>query len=208
METVLYLISIIVYASLALIAVWGAFCVILAWRRVSQTRFKNEAEQTRFLEELFTTMETGDYDAAMNHCEGDRRALSQLAWFALANRSIGFPQIRHRVAERFQTDVLSDMEHRLSWVNTVVKSAPMVGLFGTVIGMMGAFNKLSSGQRVDPALMAENIAVALITTACGLAIAIPLVLCTNSIHVRIRKMEELVGAGMSQFLDVLRGSEA
>ncbi|MGI9456919.1 MAG: MotA/TolQ/ExbB proton channel family protein, partial [Aeoliella sp.] len=102
-------------------------------------------------------------------------------------------------------DVLADIEHRLSWVATVVKSAPMVGLFGTVLGMMGAFRGIEQGgSDVDPGAMAGNIMLALITTACGLAIAVPLLIVTNSIVVRIRKMEELVGIGISRLIDSLK----
>jgi biopolymer transport protein ExbB/TolQ len=108
------------------------------------------------------------------------------------------------VMDRFQRDVLADLEQRLAWVNTVIKSAPMVGLLGTVIGMMGAFAKLATAESVDPAQLASNIQVALITTACGLSIAIPLVLSTASIVIRIRKLEDLVGAGMSHFFDTFK----
>ena len=68
------------------------------------------------------------------------------AMLALANRNIGYAKIRNLLADRFQRDVLSDLEHRLSWVYTVIKSAPMVGLLGTVVGMMGAFSKLASSE--------------------------------------------------------------
>jgi len=53
-------------------------------------------------------------------------------------------------------------------------------------------------------LLANDISFALITTACGLAIAIPLVLSTASINVRIRKLEDLVGTGLTRFLDTFR----
>jgi biopolymer transport protein ExbB/TolQ len=106
--------------------------------------------------------------------------------------------------DRFQRDVLSELEQRLSWVKTVIASAPMVGLFGTVFGMMGAFSKLATSENVEPSALASNISLALITTACGLAIAIPLVLLSNSINIRIRKMEDLVGSGVTRILDTMR----
>jgi biopolymer transport protein ExbB/TolQ len=113
------------------------------------------------------------------------------------------------VLDRFQRDVLADLEFRLSWVNTVIKSAPMVGLLGTVIGMMGAFAKLSvGGADVKPDALAEDISVALITTASGLAIAIPLVMCITVINVRIRKMEDLSASGLSRFLESFRNAAA
>ena len=46
--------------------------------------------------------------------------------------------------------------------------------------------------------------LALITTACGLAIAIPLVLATANINIQIRKMEDMVSYGLNQFLEIFR----
>ncbi|MDZ4658034.1 MAG: MotA/TolQ/ExbB proton channel family protein [Bythopirellula sp.] len=204
MDTLISILNNSVYGVLAGLALWGAFCIIMVWRRVSQTRFANEDEQEEFLGELDQAIAMQNYDAVAELCEGDRRALPQLALYAVNNRDMGYDKLRRRVAERFQQDVLSDIEHRLSWVATVTKSAPMIGLLGTVMGMMGAFANLSSGDKVDPVRMAEDIQFALITTAIGLSIAVPLILATANINIRIRKMEDLVGVGMSRLLDTVK----
>lgn len=196
--------AVVIYVVLAAIALWGAFCVIMVWLRVSQKRFKNENEQDEFLNELRKPLAKGDFGAAAEFCGGDPRAISQLATIAIGNRQDGYVRVRQLLLDRFQRDVLSDLEQRLSWVNTVIKSAPMVGLLGTVVGMMGAFGKLAGKQNVNPDQLAGDIMVALITTACGLAIAIPLVLCTASINVRIRRLEDLVSSGLTQFLESFR----
>lgn len=191
----------LIYVALGLIALWGAFCVIVVWRRVAQTRFRSEDAQNEFLKGLETSLASKDFNGAVNLCQADRRAMPQLALLAINNRTMGYQKVRHMVADRFQRDVLADLEYRLSWVQTVIKSAPMVGLLGTVIGMMGAFAKLAGNDKVNPAALADDISVALITTACGLAIAIPLVLCTASINVRIRKLEDLVAVGLTRFFE-------
>ena len=138
--------------------------------------FRSEEEQDEFLTELEAPLAQGDFESAAELCDGDPRAVSQLALIAISHRDIGYAKVKHLVMDRFQRDVLSDLEQRLSWVNTVIKSAPMVGLFGTVVGMMGAFGKLAGAANVSPDVLAQDISVALITTASGLAIAIPLVL--------------------------------
>ena len=204
MEKLLLYIGYMIYIVLAMVAVWGAFCVVLVWRRVAQTRFRSEEDQMEFLDAMEQSLVAGEIDAVMQQCEDDRRAMPQLALLAIASRHLGYDKVRQLLADRFQRDVLSDLEYRVSWVNTVIKSAPMIGLLGTVIGMMGAFKELSSGTEVDPAGMAETISFALVTTACGLAIAIPLHLCVNGINVRIRKMEDLVGSGLNRFLEVFK----
>jgi biopolymer transport protein ExbB len=76
------------------------------------------------------------------------------------------------------------------------------------MGMMGAFGKLAASANVSPDMLAKDISIALITTAIGLAIAIPLMLMVASINIRIRKMEELVGAGIARVLDAIRDSPA
>jgi biopolymer transport protein ExbB/TolQ len=201
MDVLFWAVGVLVYAVLAIIALWGAFCVIMVWRRVAHTRFADEQEQDEFLGELEQTLAAGNFDAAVELCEMDRRAMPQLALYAITNRELGFAKLRRRIAERFQQDVMADIEHRLSWVATVIKSAPMIGLLGTVMGMMGAFANLSAGNKVDATQMASDIQFALITTACGLAIAVPLVLATASINVRIRKMEDLVGVGLGRLFE-------
>ncbi len=80
----------------------------------------------------------------------------------------------------------------------------MIGLLGTVIGMMGAFAKLAGADQVDASALANDIMFALITTACGLAIAIPLVLAVAFINIKIRKMEDLVAFGINQFLEIFK----
>jgi biopolymer transport protein ExbB/TolQ len=193
-----------IYVAQALVALWGAFCVIVVWRRVSQARFRSEEAQEAFLAELQPSVAAGDFQGASDLCEGDGRSLPQLALLAIDNRNLGFSKVKHLVADRFQRDVLSDLEYRLSWVNTVIKSAPMLGLFGTVGGMMGAFDTLGAGSKIDPANLAGDISVALVTTVIGLAIAIPLMLVVAAINIRIRKLEDLVGAGLIDFFDVYK----
>jgi biopolymer transport protein ExbB/TolQ len=197
-------VSIIIYIVLGVIALWGAFCVVMVWSRVAQKRFRNEEAQQEFVAALEEPLERGDFDSAGSICEGDPRAVPQLALLAIANRDIGFNKIRQLVIDRLQRDIMADLEHRVSWVNTVIKAAPMVGLLGTVIGMMGAFAQLATAENVKPMELAENISLALITTACGLAIAIPLVISMASINVRIRKMEDLAISGLTRVLESYR----
>lgn len=192
------------YVALVLIALWGVFCVVMVWTRVAQKRFRNEEAQLEFLGMLEQPLEKGDFEGAGAICEGDPRAVPQLAQLAIENRAIGFSKIRQLVIDRFQRDVMADLEYRVSWVNTMIKSAPMVGLLGTVLGMMGAFAKLATAENVKPDQLASDISLALITTAGGLAIAIPLVISMASINVRIRKMEDLAISGLTRVLESLR----
>ena len=69
---------------------------------------------------------------------------------------------------------LAGLERGFRLLDTVAQLAPLLGLFGTVLGMIEAFQSLqSAGSAVDPSLLAGGIWVALVTTAVGLAVAMP-----------------------------------
>ena len=205
METVFAILGYAIYTGLAVVALWGIFCLVLVWKRVAQQRFRTEDEQMEFLESVEAPLTQGQFDAAAEMCVDDERAMPQLIYLAIANRKDGYQRVRQMVLDRFQRDVLADLEYRLTWVNTVIKSAPMLGLLGTVVGMMGAFLTLATDKNVDATQLAGDINVALRTTACGLAIAIPLIIMMSGVNVRIRKMEDLVTSGLSRFLETFKG---
>lgn len=198
------LISNSTYLALGLVALWGLYCIVVIWTRVGSKRFKNEAAQDVFLDELEPTLRAGRFEEAAMLCEGDSRAVPQMVDLAVANRELGYGRVRQVVLDRFQRDVLSDLEYRLSWVSTVIKSAPMIGLFGTVFGMMGAFKTLATAESVEPSALAGDIQVALVTTASGLAIAIPLMILVANINIKISKMEDLVGTGLTRAFAALK----
>jgi biopolymer transport protein ExbB len=197
-------VGMLIYASLAVVALWGVFCVILALTRIEKKRFRSSETEALFFSKMRESLQGADYEEAIKVCNSPPywdRAVARLAALAIENRKDGSTKIRRMIVERFQRDVLADLEYRISWVQTVIKSSPMLGLLGTVIGMIGAFGKMAGAQRVDPTGLARDISFALNTTAIGLAIAIPLVLCGAYINVRMRKLEDDVEDGVGRFLE-------
>ncbi len=192
------------YTALALAALLGAFCCYLVWARVGQKWFKTEEEQDLFLDGIEDDLRAGNFEAVEAACEEDGRAVPMLVNIGVMNRHLGFAKVKHLLAERFQRDVLADLENNISWVTTIIKTAPMLGLFGTVVGMIGAFDSLAPMDSMDSTALAKDINRALYTTAIGLAIAVPLVMALNAVNNRIRHMEELVGSGITRFLEAFR----
>ena len=196
------------YGALAAVALWGLFCIVIVWTRVGKKRFKSEEKQDEFMDDIEQMLDQGDFEGVAEYCDGDTRAIPQIVEMAVGHREMGYKKARQFVMDRFQRDVMSDIKYRLSWVSTVIKSAPMIGLFGTVFGMMGAFETLATSESVEPKFLAKDINIALRTTACGLAIAIPLMILVANVNIRIAKMEDLVGAGLARFMASYRASLA
>ncbi len=193
-----------VYLFQAIVALWGLYCVIVVWSRTGSMKFRNYDEQNQFMDVLGEPLARGDFDAAAQICSGDQRAVCQMGLLALVNRKMGLKKARALVLDTFQRDVISDIEHRLTGVSMAIKTEPMLGLLGTVLGMMQAFGKLAGAESVKPEQLAEDISFALITTAVGLAVSIPYMFLLAKINVRIKKMEELVGVGISRFFDLFQ----
>jgi len=189
------------YGFLALNFLWGLYCVILLWRRIIRLRFNTEQEQVAFLDELQGHLQAGSYDTAEEMCQSSERALPQLALSVIANRNMAYEELRQMVAELLQRDVLAVLEYKLSWIATVIKSGPLLGLFGTVLGMMAAFGRIGTGEKVQPSQIAHEISIALICTAMGLATAIPFSYVLASLNIRVRNLQEMLSSGLTRFLE-------
>ncbi len=201
----------VIYGSLAIAALYGVFCVILLLRKIAEKRFASDAATEEFLGQIRDRMQQKDFEGAAELCDSPpywSKAVPQLILVALANKDQPVRKLRQLLAEKFERDVLADLEYRHSWIGTIVKTAPMLGLLGTVCGMILAFAKIASSQQTgtDPSALAEDISLALFTTAMGLAVAIPLVLLGAMVQVRIGKLQDGVQQYISEFLDDLEAT--
>lgn len=192
------------YVFLALNFLWGLYCIIMVARRVKQLAFRTELEQTEFLTELQQRLRMPTTAAAEELCADDPRALPQLASVAITNRKLGPDALRQLLGELLQRDVLADLEYRMSWIATVIKSGPLWGLFGTVLGMMAAFGVIGTGEKVQPSMIAKEISVALICTAMGLATAIPFSYALANLNIRVRRLQDSLGSGLLRMLDLFK----
>ncbi|NNJ26936.1 MotA/TolQ/ExbB proton channel family protein [Alienimonas chondri] len=202
-----------IYIALGLTALIGLWITILLVRRVSQKQFKSVKAADEFIEECLSRVERRDYAGVTELCDSPpywSKATPQLIQTATENRHLPPGRLRRTVAERFERHVLADLEYRSSWVATIVKTAPMLGLLGTVVGMISAFAKIASSGKTgtDPAALASDIAVALNTTASGLAIAIPMVIAGNLLQNKISKLQDGVEERLGQYLDGLIEAES
>lgn len=94
-------------------------------------------------------------------------------------------------------NVITGEESYLSTLSTSAAVSPLLGLFGTVWGLVHAFIRISEKQAADITVVAPGIAEALITTLAGLMVAIPALLMYNYLLVRVRQLEHQ----MVQFAD-------
>ena len=93
-----------------------------------------------------------------------------------------------RTAQTAASEAVTALERRLTWLATIAQTAPFVGLFGTVMGVVDAFHGLGSAGTATLRAVAPGISEALITTAAGLFVAVPAVVAYNQFTARVRVM--------------------
>lgn len=192
------------FGLLAINFLWGLYCVLVLWRHVSNLKFRREEDQTEFLGNVAQYVEAKDYDSAIQFCQEDDRALARLTEAAIENRGMRFDALRQLMGDMMQRNILAEMERRMGWIAIVIKSGPLLGLFGTVLGMMAAFARLGTGEKIQPSQIAKEISIALICTAMGLLTAIPFGYMLGSLNNRVRSLMESLNFGVSWFLNLLR----
>jgi biopolymer transport protein TolQ len=106
-----------------------------------------------------------------------------------------------KVAQLRETDRL---EQNLSTLATIGSTSPYVGLFGTVWGIMSAFQGLGNVQQATLAVVAPAIAEALIATAMGLFAAIPAVVAYNRYADQVGRLELRLDTFMEEFSTILQ----
>jgi biopolymer transport protein ExbB len=146
------------------------------------------------------------YQEAYELAKSDESFLGQMLSAGLARLQQGYSQAVEAMQEVGEEENMK-LEHRLSYIAMIGTLAPMVGLLGTVDGMIMSFNVIATSETSPkPSQLAFGISTALVTTLVGLLIAIPAIAFFNVMKNRIARMVLEVGiAGenlMSRFESV------
>ncbi|NDV18462.1 MotA/TolQ/ExbB proton channel family protein [Pseudodesulfovibrio sp. JC047] len=122
---------------------------------------------------ILETVRTSGWDAALEELES--LAPTYLPFFSALFSDLPI-QTKEQQIQQVGDDILFSFRRRLDFLATVATTAPLIGLLGTVLGMIDAFSRLSASGNVDITMLAGGIWQALLTTAAGLSVAIPALL--------------------------------
>lgn len=113
--------------------------------------------------------DAGDRAGARAALSSSKSYLADVIDMAMSTNAPSSDRLQAEAEARF-----AKLENGLRFLDSVAQLAPLLGLFGTVLGMIEAFQSLQdAGSQVDPSLLAGGIWVALLTTAVGLVVAMP-----------------------------------
>lgn len=133
---------------------------------------------------IFTLTEEGDFDSAIKEGESSPCLVCRILTAGLAHRNYGLVQSLEAAA----TQEIEKMKRNLSVLDTIITLAPLLGILGTVSGIIVSFDLLGEAGIEDPKAVTGGIAQALITTAAGLTIAIVALLPYNALTRKVEKV--------------------
>ena len=158
---------------------------------------------TKLLRRVTNQIRAGDMQGAIMLCEGRDELMARVLHAGLKMAD----QDRYIIQESMESEGergAAELWQKISYMNNVGVIAPLLGLLGTVWGMIGAFSAIAlDSSQVKSVTMAYNVSQAMITTAAGLLLAIPALLVYYILRGRVLRVVSTVESQASEFVELI-----
>jgi biopolymer transport protein ExbB/TolQ len=184
---------------LVLLSLWSWYIIVERWMKFGRAEKGSE----RITGRVAKLARAGQMHEARELVSGDEGSLGRLLHSGITHGTKD-KLVLEEALERRGVEECSALEARLGTLGTIGSVAPYIGLFGTVLGIIHAFDALSkSGQEAGAGLVSAGIAQALVATAAGLAVAVPAVVFYNNFTRRLSDLETRLGLAASELVEAI-----
>ena len=182
---------------LSLVALWAIIDRILSYRKIS------EREEAKFISRAKNLIEKGKIEELKAISEGTKTPIARVVYMVMEN-----PELPRDVLESILSSgiMVTELElgRKLTVLGTASYIAPLLGLLGTVVGIIQAFYGVAKkGAAVGPEAMLEGVAIALLTTALGIIIAVPCAIMYNYFRNKINHLLARIEVSSKEILNYL-----
>ncbi|HEB59355.1 MAG TPA: MotA/TolQ/ExbB proton channel family protein [Gammaproteobacteria bacterium] len=192
--------GIFMYPIMLVLAI-GAAIAIERYIYLSVSRGANR----RLMKELMPMLQRGDFQGVYNATSKSKQAISQILSYGLGRMKTA----KHRddiemAMEEGMMEVIPRLEKRTHYLATYANLATLLGLLGTIIGLINAFTavaKADPSQKAD--LLSASISTAMNTTAFGLMVAIPLLLVHTVIQTKTTEIIDSLEMAAVKFVNLI-----
>jgi len=197
----------IVVIILFIMSGWSIGVMIDRWMAFSAARKQSRA----FAPQVAGALKNGNIEEAIKIAERNKKShlakvvVAGLQEFRAHGESSDIPgetiEASKRALERAEAIVHAELKRGLGSLATIGSTAPFVGLFGTVVGILNAFRGIATSKATGLAAVAGGISEALVTTAVGLFVAIPAVMMFNYLTGRVEAFDVEMDNSSSELVD-------
>lgn len=155
------------------------------------------------LADIEGALDEGEYEEALDICQAEDCMMTRILGAGLSKMANGVQRMEDAMGEEADAQATL-LFQKLGYINLIAGTAPMMGLLGTVSGMIGAFGEIARNPAANAADLAAGIYVALMTTLLGLIVAIPSTVAFAFFRGRVVKILMVMGIITSEILDRFR----
>lgn len=155
-----------------------------------------------FVVELTGLLKNNKMDEAIELCKNNKSSIARITQKILVNTDLPLVRLLEVVEEAGRNES-TKLDRFLPTLQTIVAIAPLLGLLGTVLGMIKIFDVLALQEFANAAALSSGIAEALITTAAGLVVAIPTQIFYHIVKGRADKINSNLEKISSDFVNLL-----
>jgi biopolymer transport protein ExbB len=177
----------------AAITIWRLIIIIIAMFNIDA-----------FFKKILAALQDRDkgIEKALSICKTTPGPLATVIHAGLSRAHRGVDHVEKAIESAGAIE-MAFLENGLVWLATIANLAPLIGFYGTVAGMIIAFNNIAAAGDVEPTIVASGISMALITTAGGLIVAIPTQIAYNLCIYLIEKIMVRMEEASSKLVDTL-----
>jgi biopolymer transport protein ExbB len=185
---------------LVLLSVLTIYLFVERWITIREASSNPDAITDRVREYV----RNGDVDGAITYCERKDVPITRILQQGLERLGRPISEIQDAVQAAGKHESF-ELEKRTNLLASIAGIAPMLGFFGTVVGMIRAFQDIQNLQgNVNPSVLAGGIWEALVTTAAGLLVGILALFSYNFLIGRIRRLTNDMERSATDFIDLLQ----
>jgi len=163
---------------------------------------RQHSDPPQLLREIGDRVSKDDMKGAIAVCDRNRGMLPKILQFGLYRHEKSRADISDALSIAL-LEQLNTLEANLAIIGTVAVIAPFVGLFGTVLGIIRAFQDIALKGNSTPAVVAAGVSEALVTTAAGLAVAVLAVIAFNYFKSRIKAYNQEMIVAANKLAEML-----
>ena len=160
----------------------------------------SEINCRKFMRDVDARLEQNDVEGAKELCRDTSGPVASICYQGLLHIKEPLEQIDRQLTNYGMVQI-SKMEKGCTWIRLFIAVAPSLGFLGTVIGMVMAFDRIQTAGDISPAIVAEGMKVALITTIFGIIVAIVLQFFYNYILSKIEHLTAQMEESAIVFID-------
>tara|TARA_R110002050_G_scaffold11122_2_gene37830 strand:- start:30210 stop:31061 length:852 start_codon:yes stop_codon:yes gene_type:complete len=162
----------------------------------------SSSNTTKLVNDVETALNSNGIEAAKEICRNTAGPVASIFYQGLDRYEEGIDMVEKSVIAYGGVQV-GQLEKNVSWISLFIALAPMLGFFGTVIGMISAFDAIAAANNISPAIVAVGIGQALITTVSGLLVAMVLQVFYNYIVSKIDAITNDMEDASISLIDIL-----